>query len=307
MKNLIVISLFVSLNILVKAQFGNEDLSMWSFEYGTGMNRISFDPDTIADYSWKIGKPDKTYFTEAYSKPNAICTELDTSYSKSDTISFTLKHYAMAGFEYAEYAILSGHYKVDCDSLNDYGLIEISFDNGNSWIDIFNNNEFSDLIDYYSPKPALTGRSDWTLFAVNLAKLGPYFDIVEGDSTIRIRFSFISDSIENFREGLMFDEIFFEDYTTSIKTPELLENHVSLYPNPAHTFLKVEIREPSAVEINIQILDITGRVVFHDYVPKPENYQIDVAFFRAGIYNYLVTYNSEGKNRQSFGKFIVIR
>ena len=88
-------------------------------------------------------------------------------------------------------------------------------------------------------KATSTGNSNgWQNFYVNLAMLGYHFNINYGD-TILYRFTFISDSTQTNKDGLMFDDFHFEDWVESISEFES-ENLITLTPIPASDKLKVK-------------------------------------------------------------------
>ena len=76
-----------------------------------------------------------------------------------------------------------------------------------------------------------------------LIQLGSDFNIQLGD-TVLSKFSFISDSIPNSLDGLMFDSLYLEDYAEHVNH---LQNNqtgaVNLYPNPAIQNITIEITD----------------------------------------------------------------
>ena len=67
------------------------------------------------------------------------------------------------------HAGIDGMYKVNSDTLSDYGTIEISFDTGNSWVNLIDSSNYSDKIYWLSDVPTLTGNSNgWQSFYVQL-------------------------------------------------------------------------------------------------------------------------------------------
>jgi len=104
----------------------------------------------------------KNVFSEAQLSTNAIITDTINPYPINDTSVFTVIHKVNLALAHKGKMALSGHYKVDSDSLKDYGLIEYSPDNGITWLDMIND----ELFDWSSDKPVLTGSSDWSYFYV---------------------------------------------------------------------------------------------------------------------------------------------
>lgn len=209
--------------------------------------------DTAGGNLWQIGKPGKTYFDAAHSPINAILTDTLNDYPPNDTSSFI---YVMRDpYTQTCMTCMSFWHKYDMDSLVDQGIIDASYDAGDSWVvvkDTFVNGPSETHMwweaDYhasngnYTSHPLITsGKSEgwiqssfcwqWYL-AVN-----PDSIITNPDSLL-IRFTFISDSISTNKEGWMIDDIVTsarrEEFCTSTKESYLDEN-VTVYPNPFST------------------------------------------------------------------------
>ncbi|MBL0049224.1 MAG: T9SS type A sorting domain-containing protein [Bacteroidetes bacterium] len=134
------------------------------------------------------------------------------------------------------------------------------------------------------------------VFQVNLAQLGMFFNIQMND-TVLFRFTFISDSIQTNKDGLMFDDFRFLDYFEGIS--EIQNNNlISISPNPT----KDELRIHSSIVSNnksMQILNSIGQVITN-YSNFDEE-TIDIRNFKNGI--YLLKY-SDGQNL-STKRFVV--
>lgn len=88
---------------------------------------------------WQIGIPEKDNIPLPYSPNVSIVTDTMLPYPTNDTSSFIVAvcHYSQYGF--APYVAVSNwelNYYIDSDSLNDFGMIEISVDQGNTWWDL---------------------------------------------------------------------------------------------------------------------------------------------------------------------------
>jgi hypothetical protein len=87
--------------------------------------------------TWQIGPPQKLTFNEANSAPNVIVTDTINPYPPGNTSVFAIKSLALDGLIFG-LDIFYGFYNVEADSLNDYGNMEFSPDNGATWVDIIN-------------------------------------------------------------------------------------------------------------------------------------------------------------------------
>ncbi|MBK6444498.1 MAG: T9SS type A sorting domain-containing protein [Bacteroidetes bacterium] len=250
------------------------------FEDTAVLHHLRIDTVSNLNNNWQVGAPQKTIFTNAYSNPNVIVTDTINPYPINDTSSFTIVNVAGDGFTYPHTASLIGEYSVNSDTLTDFGTIEFSPDNGTSWYDIINDTFITNHIYLQQHWISLTGNSNgWQQFYVNLAPLGPLFNIQLGD-TVLWRFTFISDSIQTNKDGVMFDNLYFEDYVESI--PEIQnDNLISISPNPTSNELRIYKSNVSDSQ-KVQVLNYRGQVLYDN-----SNFigdRIDIRQLPNGIY-----------------------
>lgn len=250
------------------------------FEDTAALHHLRIDTVSNLNNIWQVGAPQKPIFTNAYSNPNVIVTDTINPYPINDTSSFTIVNVAGDGFTYPHTASLIGEYSVNSDTLTDFGTIEFSPDNGTSWYDIINDTFITNHINLQQHWISLTGNSNgWQQFFVNLAPLGPLFNIQLGD-TVLWRFTFISDSIQTNKDGLMFDNLYFEDYVEGI--PEIQnDNLISISPNPTSNELRIYKSNVSDSQ-KVQVLNYRGQVLYDN-----SNFigdRIDIRQLPNGIY-----------------------
>lgn len=279
-----------------------------SFE-GTGLYESDTRHELVVEPNglWQVGSPEKTVFTEAYTLPNAIVTDTANSYPTNANSSFLIKHVADLGFEMPNHVLLTGVYRVDSDSLNDYGMIEFSPDNGVTWVDLVDQGQYDAMIHWgnmgiESQVPVLTGNSNgWKNFSVYFPQLGSVFSIVTGD-TVLFKFSFISDAIENNRDGLMFDSLRIEDTPPLNVNEQDLETGLTIYPNPASSILTLDYSNVDNGEVTIEIYNHLGVKVAELNQNEQWNNTVDVSHFDNGFY-YIVLSDILG-NRLKSGVFV---
>ena len=250
------------------------------FEDTAALHHLRIDSVSNLNDIWQVGAPQKPIFTNAYYNPNVIVTDTINPYPINDTSSFTIVNVAGDGFTYPHTASLIGEYSVNSDTLTDFGTIEFSPDNGTSWYDIINDTFITTHIYLQQHWISLTGNSNgWQQFFVNLAPLGPLFNIQLGD-TVLWRFTFISDSIQTNKDGLMFDNLYFEDYVEGI--PEIQnDNLISISPNPTSIELRIYKSNVSDSQ-KVQVLNYRGQVLYDN-----SNFigdRIDIRQLPNGIY-----------------------
>lgn len=285
---------------LANAEF---DFDQWNLD-----ECVRFDSLQSSSNVWQIGSPQKSTFTAAYSESRAIVTDTIFPYPASDTSSFTIIHLANGGFGNStsinHYASLRGYYFVNSDSLNDFGTIEVSPNNGQTWIDLINDTAYSSFYDWNGEKPVLTGNSNgWTEFEVFVARLSEAFEINFQD-TILYRFTFISDSIEDNLDGVMFDNLSYADFAEGVD--EIGNTNVSsnIYPNPTQNEITVELENPRSATFNFSIYDCLGELVFSSAISS-NRFMLDSGFLPNGFYLYQLS--SSEINQSSHGRFVVAR
>lgn len=236
----------------------------WDFDGGQTPYGYFLEIDTFSNPNniWQIGAPQKGVINNAYSDPNVIITDTIDYYPPNDTSVFIFKHIDQGGYSWPHSAELAGYYYVNSDSLNDYGTIEISLNQGASWINLVTDTIYSSYYHWFTPKPTLTGNSNgWKNFFVRLAGLGNVFNVNLGD-TILLKFTFISDSIADTLDGLAFDNFEFCDGVEGIE--EIFkENLISIYPNPTNGYLYIE-RKNNSSSATIQIFNSTGKLLYEE-------------------------------------------
>lgn len=286
--------------LLFSCKSFTQDGCISNFE-GTGFEICNLNIDTISNPSniWQIGQPQKNTFDSASSLPNSIVTDLTNPYSINDTSSFIITHVAGMGFWMGHTFGLSFDYFVDTDSLNDYGIIEFSHDNGNSWCNLNDNSTNCFWWNGGSNNSFfLTGSSNDWLNAEAIFDFNS-FNITQGD-TLMFKFTFMSDNIFDSKEGLMFDNIWIEDSHSSINENNFIKS--KLHPNPVSNSINIEFDNSNHSQFNLAIYDNLGRKVHESNFIIDEKIEIDVRDFKNGIYHYTILCPTQ--NLRSTGKFI---
>jgi hypothetical protein len=281
--------------LLVATSFGQ---MMWelTFDDTAYINRVVIEKGSDPHNTWSIGHPAKTVFMAAFSNPNVIATDLSEPYPVNDTSSFTIIHIASDGWHTTYPKIdIGGRYFVNSDTLTDYGYMEFSSDHGHTWL----------MADSFSIQctwgatlelPVFSGNSNgWQHFYYCIL---PPTTVNLGD-TILYRFTFITDGIQTNKDGLMFDDLHFEDWSEGIEERQN-DNLVSVYPNPVSDMLTVRrSRINTDSHESVQIINSLGLVQYAeaDFTAG----FVDVSGLDNGI--YLLKYSNA--KEFSVKKFIV--
>lgn len=235
---------------------------------------------------WQIGQPQKALFDSAYSAPNALVTDLIDPYPTNifSTIEFALTKPEWAAELCWSSVNLWFAYRIDTDTLKDGFFIETSYDGGYSWSNVANDtipdgisNDFYSISPMlgvydtlYDGTPGVSGTSHfwwndtipWTDGSVEL-----FWDEENGFKvdSCRIRISFISDSIESYKDGVLIDylHILVSNYC-GIGINEISTKYceIEVHPNPvsSNSFIKIplNIKEEKVI---MEIFDLMGNCV----------------------------------------------
>ena len=300
--------LLIKIGLLIFLSFNQKLIAqsisyLINFEDTTSPYDLRIDTISNSNNIWEIGEPNKVLFDSAYSKPNAIVTDLQNPYPINDTSSFIIYHLAQGGLAQDPYpaTILEFYYKVDTDSLNDFGLVEFSPDNGTTWVNLLDSS--SQNINYQGP-PTITGRSnEWQFISLEFADLGAYYNIQHLDS-VQIRFTFISDNVSNGKEGLMFDNIFFYD-SGFIGVDSYDKNCIffKTYPNPCQKELHIEYENKEYDTHSLYVFNTQGKII--KTIDKDKNNNLIILntnSYNAGIYYFLLI-NNHNKKQSKGAKY----
>jgi hypothetical protein len=257
---------------------------------------------------WQIGEPHKQYFDSAFSVPNAIVTDLNNSYPPNNHSSFQFLFKKPVWYLNWFQMHLEFIHKFDTDSLYDGGYVEISYNGGQTWVNIIDDN-CPDLIEtapFYSSNdtivggiPAFTGRSDdWQTASINF--LWNYENSFTVDSCI-IRFNFISDSIDNSKEGWIIDGIGFQvHYFLDEITEHNNIKEISLFPDPVDETSIIKIINWNQEKYILNIYNTLGILLFHEVI---SNDYVNIGEYRFG--KGLYYYELINDKRKYSGRFVV--
>jgi hypothetical protein len=242
--------------------------------------------DTNNGNIWRIGKPEKLMFNNAYSGEYAIMTDLKGYYPPNTHSSFIMKFFPKEfalDFHGDEIAI-EAYYKIDCDSLKDYGIMEMSPDNGLNW------NNLLDTV-YHHGRWYIDGKENKPIFTGNYNDKWHFFTFVtrtqyaiDADDSLWFRFTFISDSINNNKEGWIIDNIkIYNDPTISIKEFTQKKDLITISPNPVKQSENFSISLKNIDAKLINIYSSQGKLQLQIVNPT-KSFTLNTTQFQKGLF-----------------------
>lgn len=252
------------------------------------LHRLSIDTVNYPNNRWQIGFHNKSTLDSTACKTKVIVTDTLNPYPVNDTSVFTLKFRLSNGIAYG-CKMLEGDYYVQTDSLNDYGKIEFSPNNGTTWVDFINDTAYSSMISYIGDIPVFTGRSiKCKHFNLAICDIGSVFNVQSND-TLLFRFTFISDSIYDNLGGLMFDNLEQWDFVEGISKTRFKPIKSIIYPNPSADFFTIDFENATDAVFELSVYDMNSKLVFKDEEVRGKRYKLDAQLFIPGVYMYKLT------------------
>jgi len=256
---------------------------LYSFDDSTHWHSLTIDTINNPFNIWQIGKPHKNSINSAFSGSRVIITDTVNSYPENTLSKFEFAHHAQEGFIEGVVAVFSGFYFVNADSLSDYGSIEFSPDNGNTWINLLTDTDYSDYYHWFTENPVLTGNSfGWHFFGIQLAEMNKVFEI-DTTTIIRYRISFISDDINNQKDGIAFDDLRFQDHLLGLNEGNNVDS-IEIYPNPGNDILYVRANSSLNEQMRYSLLNINGGLIETKTLPTNISSTINIEELKPGIY-----------------------
>ncbi|CAG5076437.1 T9SS type A sorting domain-containing protein [Parvicella tangerina] len=315
----ILLSCFLFCSIIISAQWCYSPYEFW--EENTGFAHYHFDDSLLvsidsSDYEyisgnyffppiidttntgiWQIGTPQKGGgFDSAYSYNKAVVTDIINSYPSNDSSYFDIITNAWS--ESIRFKI-----KFDTDTLRDGFYLTVSNDGGITWYNYLISSPFQG--DYWvlcmpnidtliNGEVGISGSSnDWEMVEIRSF----YYGVKSLNDTTLFRFNFVSDSIDNGKNGVIIDDI----ETFSSFLPGSVGEHESsltIYPNPGKNIIQVSDRLNRPID-KMVIYNQIGEMVKVININGSD--KVDVSTLPAG--HYILEVDLDGKmERQAFIK-----
>ena len=311
--------------------FGYWDEYLGVIENDSNLNIIRYNVLGF-DSLWCAGTPNKSEWDSTYlpllSRPNALLTDSVNSYPPNNHSVMEIvveKPVWTEMFDFCWSSLgLSFGFICDTDTLNDGIYIDISFDGGNNFVNaldfdaLLEVNNGPDTIQHYSNldismiQDSILGFSGRMINESGISFLEGFnlklrwydesgFDVSEAI----IQLHFISDSIDNYKQGILIDEFLVTVkewcHYVDVDDLEFPENdELIAFPNPVVN--KSLIRFPNGTN-QIAILSVFNSLGQLEMNRRTENdyFIVKNVDFDIGIYHYILVVD----NRRYCGKFVV--
>lgn len=221
MKKYFIISvLFVLISTASSAQLRGigDTTDIWHFARFEETPLYISIPDQT-DNIWQIGPPQKEFFDQAYSQPNAIVTDTIQTYPTNNHSYFQLTVSSDYIYIFPYNIFVDFTHKINTDEGLDGGYITASWDNGGTWVNAINDSVYlGQTYPFFNEdhmytnedtlangEPGFSGSSnEWVTSTLNW-----YVMPVRTfhPDTLLLRFHFFSDNNENQLDGWMIDDI----------------------------------------------------------------------------------------------------
>ncbi len=260
--------------------------------------------DTSESNIWQVCIPNKVFFNSAYSPDKAIVTDSIGYYPKNNHSFFDVYIGQFNDSLFPLSVFVEFRHKFDTDALKDGGYISVSYDGGDTWMNIIHDNFgwlppwqtqdlYSESDTLFNGEPGFSGRSSgWvtTVFWKHVMLVKNTNNV--GDTMI-IRFNFISDSTQSDKEGWMIDDIrlYSMDIGGGLENNEIFKS-LNIYPDPVSTFMSIEL-DKECRTIDIEIIDPNGKLIQQNQYHDADNITLRCAGLNDGVYFIRTTLNSK--------------
>ena len=262
---------------------------------------------TSADTIWQIGAPQKLILNETSSIPNALITDTLNTYPTSTEASFVVEmsEYSMQFFPYIQ---LEWFQKIDFEDGVDGGIIEVSYDDQQTWSNIFTDSIYRPEIvgsyhwdTLYNQVAGVTGTSALTWMGICWGT--PVGTPPSNIESIHVRFTMTTDSVDTQQDGWLIDDFYVGLLVIGNTSNQANSSKMSIYPNPTVNEIAISLDEVLDEVVDVYVYDNTGRMVYTEQAPMfgEATHRVDMSNFQQGIY-YLLMKGEEVQYREKFIK-----
>ena len=251
--------------------------------------------DTAIQNIWQIGNPTKPFFNTAYSLPNGLVTDTINPYPISNDSYFDLilpnSNYYGLGM------IVSFKHKFQTDTLTDGGYIDVSYDKGISWVNVLHDDTVNYPLEFhtenlYSYQDTLlegingfSGTSNgWIYTRIQWVWIYPMK--TNSPDTLIMRFHFISDAVQNNKDGWIIDNLLisYADEGSSIQEVNANDSKIHIVPNPIDNVAIINFENFKSEPLTLMLFNAFGQKIKQIEGIKTSQIQIDRNNLTSGLY-----------------------
>ncbi|MCB0480923.1 MAG: hypothetical protein KDC83_05790 [Flavobacteriales bacterium] len=255
------------------------------------LNRLFIDTVSNPNNIWQIGKTNKR--TIITGNIRVLATDTSKDYPVNDTSHFIVTF--IAGKKFISFGFLDFeyNYKVQADSLRDYGKLEFSINNGLTWINPYTVPVSDSVRAEYLGLETYTGTDlekvqKWQTTGFTLLN-GFSNKILLGD-TILFRFSFVSDSISNLYDGWVIRDIYLEidPHSVSEKQNPTAACHTTVLIQK--DMLKIMHDENNSHNVQeFRLIGRNGEIILKSLMEYESSIELKAPHLKSGIYFWTIS------------------
>ncbi|MCK5134255.1 MAG: T9SS type A sorting domain-containing protein [Bacteroidales bacterium] len=242
---------------------------------------------------WQVGYPNKQLFDSTLSGGPILVTDTIESYPTN------ADNYLLVSIPSVDslwgVGIFSFYHRYNTDTLSDGGFIEISYDRGQTWINLIRDNNhvqvnfiglYSEIDTISGNIPAFSGTSnDWSYVELYWVWIALTKKSDEQWANTILKFRFKSDSIDSEGDGWMIDQIVFRAYSVPGSIEDYSKPAIHIFPNPVSDVLNIYF--PPGQKCNtMKIYGTNGTLVSSEIID--ESNSVNLSYLPEGLYWYIL-------------------
>jgi hypothetical protein len=291
---------------------GGKITGMDSCDFSTNCSIVQ--PDTPSGNTWTLSNSQtKPFLGSGYNDSFALVTDTARYYKTNTVSSFTVFKNTGEESNYTDgNFLLSFMHKINSDSASDGGFIEVSYDGGLTWknviLDEWNIEHNSSTFGFNmytknqllaNGEPGFSGDiKEWTLVEIPIIQ----FMLTKRGSTLKLRFTFISDNTPDEKEGWAIDNVKLSAVMLpgGLNSVNSASQVFSIGPNPSLGELHISATN-GALTGSVSIYSMEGKLTAGYTLNNTQKQQFDINALPAGMYS--IVYR-DGVGNRYFQKFV---